>query len=144
MNIVALKGRLTADPDVRYTQEALCIARYRLAVNRQFKREGQDEADFISCVAFGKKGEFAEKYLRKGQEIAVDGRIQTGSYEKDGQKVYTTEIVVNNHYFCGNKAENGQATYSSSNAGKAEETKNTASDGFVNIDAELEEELPFV
>ena len=94
MNKVILMGRLTRDPEVRYTQgeQPMAIARYSLAVDRRFARnnqEGQQTADFISCVAFGKNGEFAEKYLHKGTKIAVEGRIQTGSYtNKDGVKVY--------------------------------------------------------
>ena len=102
MNKVILKGRLCADPDVKYSQsngEQMAIARYRLAINRRFDRE---KADYINCVAFGKQGEFVEKYLRKGQEIAVVGRIQTGDYtNKEGQKVYTTDVVVEEHEFCG-------------------------------------------
>lgn len=110
MNKVVLKGRLTKDPEVRTANtakgETMTIARYTLAVNRRVK----DEADFISCVAFGKSGEFAEKYLKKGQEILVSGRIQTGSYEnKDGQKVYTTDVVVEEHYFCGTKSDTPQS-----------------------------------
>ena len=90
MNKVILMGRLTRDPEVRYTQgdNAMAIARYSLAVDRRFKRDGEPDADFINCVAFGKSGEFAEKYLKKGTKVAVVGRIQTGSYtNKDGQKV---------------------------------------------------------
>ena len=103
MNKVSLMGRLTKDPDVRYSQgeNSICIARYNLAVDRRGKEK---EADFISCVAFGKSGEFAEKYLKKGMKIAVSGRIQTGSYEKDGKKVYTTDVVVEEHYFCESKS----------------------------------------
>ena len=111
MNKCMIKGRLCADPDVRYSKtqkgENLCIARYRIAVNR---KTNKDEADFIGCVAMGKNGEFAEKYLKKGQEILVIGRIQTGSYtNKDNQKVYTTDVVVEEHEFCGTKAEAPQA-----------------------------------
>ena len=90
MNKVILMGRLTRDPEVRYTQgdNAMAIARYSLAVDRRFKRDGEPDADFINCVAFGKSGEFAEKYLKKGTKVAVVGRIQTGAYtNKDGQKV---------------------------------------------------------
>ena len=97
MNKVILMGRLTKDPDVRYSQgeNATAIARYSIAVDRRFKKEGEQTADFIGCVAFGKLGEFAEKYLRKGTKVVVTGRIQTGSYtNKDGQKVYTTDVVV--------------------------------------------------
>ena len=109
MNKVILIGRLAADPEVKYMQNEnqTAVARYRLAVNRRFHKEGEPDADFISCVAFGKNGEFAEKYLSKGMKIAVVGRITTGSYEKDGQKVYTTDVVVEEHEFCEGKASNG-------------------------------------
>jgi single-strand DNA-binding protein len=107
MNKVILSGRICNDPEVRYTQgeNATAVARYRLACDRRFKREGEATADFIGCVAFGKQGEFAEKYLRKGMKILVTGRIQTGSYtNRDGQKVYTTDIVVEDHEFCESKS----------------------------------------
>ena len=129
-------GRLVADPEVRYSQgeNATCIARYRLAVNRKFKREGEQEADFISCVAFGKNGEFAEKYLHKGMKIAVEGRIQTGSYtNQEGQKVYTTDVVVEAHDFCESKG---------SGSGSASAPQ-VDSDGFMNIPDGIDEELPF-
>lgn len=96
-------GRLTREPEVRYTtgENQTAVARYTLAVDRTYKRDGEQTADFISCVAFGKQGEFAEKYLHKGMKIAVEGRIQTGSYDgKDGKKVYTTDIIVERHEFC--------------------------------------------
>lgn len=102
MNNVVLIGRLTRDPDVRYTEgeNATAFARYTLAVDRRFHRDGENSADFIGCVAFGKNAEFAEKYLRKGVKIAVSGRIQTGSYtNREGQTVYTTDVVVENHEF---------------------------------------------
>lgn len=108
-NKVILTGRLTKDPEVRYSQgeNAMCIARYNLAVDRRGKDK---ETDFISCVAFGKSGEFAEKYLRKGMKILVSGRIQTGSYKnKDGQTVYTTDVVVEEHEFCESKKDSGDA-----------------------------------
>lgn len=128
-------GRLTADPEVRYSQgeNPLCIARYRLAIDRKYKKEGEQEADFISCVAFGKQGEFAEKYLHKGMKIGVEGRIQTGTYEKDGHKVYTTDIVVEAHDFCESKG-----TASS----PAPQNDNDA-DGFMPIGDIADEELPF-
>ena len=91
---------MTKDPDVRYTQEQLCIARYTLAVDRRYKK---GETDFISCVAFGVQGEFAEKFLKKGTKIAVTGRLQTGSYEKDGVKHYTTDVVVEEQEFAESK-----------------------------------------
>ena len=107
MNKVILIGRLCADPEVRYTEvdNSMCIARYRLAVDRRFKREGDEQtADFISCITFGKNAEFVEKYLKQGTKIAISGRIQTGSYtNKEGQKVYTTDIVVEEHDFCEGK-----------------------------------------
>lgn len=107
MNKVILIGRLTRDPEVRYSQgeNATAIANYTLAVDRRFKKDGDEQtADFIRCIAFGKNGEFAEKYLHQGTKIAVTGRIQTGSYtNKDGQKVYTTDVVVEEHEFCESK-----------------------------------------
>ena len=107
MNSVVLMGRLTKEPDVKYTtgENSLCIARYTLAVDRKFKREGEPTADFINCVAFGKNGEFAEKYFTKGTKIAVSGSIQTGSYEnKKGQKVNTTDVIINTQEFAESKA----------------------------------------
>lgn len=138
MNKVILMGRLTRDPEVRYTQgdNAMAIARYSLAVDRRFKRDGEPDADFINCVAFGKAGEFAEKYLKKGTKIAVVGRIQTGSYtNKDGQKVYTTDVVVEEQEFAESK-NNG----SSDNNQSAPANKNTE---FMNIPDGIDEELPF-
>lgn len=137
MNKVILIGRLTADPEVRFSQgeNALCIARYRLAVNRRFKRDGEPEADFINCVAFGKQGEFAEKYLHKGMKIAVSGRIQTGSYEKDGVKHYTTDIVAEEHEFCESKGV--------SSSGAAPVSQQTDGDGSMDIANAIDEDLPF-
>lgn len=106
MNKVILMGRLTRDPEVRYTsgEEAKAIGRYTLAVDRRFKREGEAAADFISCVAFGRQAEFAEKYFRQGTKILVTGRIQTGSYtNKEGRKVYTIDIVVEEQEFAESK-----------------------------------------
>ena len=108
MNKVILIGRVVRDPEIRYSQGAssTCIARYTLAVDRKFKQEGQPNADFINCIAFGKLGEFAEKYLHKGVKIAVTGRIQTGSYKnKDGNTVYTTDVVVEEQEFCESKSQ---------------------------------------
>lgn len=138
MNKVILMGRLTRDPEVRWSQgeSAMAIARYSLAVDRKFKREGEADADFINCVAFGKQGEFAEKYLRKGMKIAVTGRIQTGSYtDRNGNKVYTTDIVVEEHEFCESKQSNESAP--------APERRASSDDGFMNIPDGLDEELPF-
>ena len=103
MNKTIYTGRLTADPDIRYAKD-LCVARYTLAVDRKYKKDGEPTADFIRCVAFGKSGEFAEKYLKKGMKIAVTGRTQTGSYkDKDGKTVYTNDNVVEEHEFCESK-----------------------------------------
>ena len=141
MNKVVLIGRLTRDPDVRYTQgdNSTCIARYTLAVDRRrYKREGEQEADFISCVAFGKGGEFAEKYLHKGMKIGVIGRIQTGSYtNKDGQKVYTTDVVVEDHEFVESKGANDNRDQAPAPAGT------DLGDGFMSIPDGIDEELPF-
>lgn len=136
MNKVILIGRCTRDPEVRYSQgeNATAVARYTLAVDRQFKRDGDQSADFINCIAFGKRGEFAEKYLRKGMKIAVVGRIQTGSYtNKDGNKVYTTDVVVDEHEFVESKA-------SQQNGG---DSAPVSSDGFTSIPDGIDEELPF-
>ena len=138
MNKVILMGRLTRDPEVRYTQgdNAMAIVRYSLAVDRRFKRDGEPDADFINCVAFGKSGEFAEKYLKKGTKIAVVGRIQTGSYtNKDGQKVYTTDVVVEEQEFAESKNSG-----SSDNNQSAPANKDM---GFMNIPDSIDEELPF-
>lgn len=108
MNKVILLGRLTKDPDVRYTQSEnmLAIARYTLAVDRRFKKEGQPSADFINCVAFGKSAEFAEKYMTKGRLFGVIGRIQTRNYDNDKkEKVYVTEVVVDEQYFADSKKD---------------------------------------
>ena len=143
MNKVTLIGRLARDPEVRYSQgeNAMAIARYTLAVDRRFKRDGDEQtADFISCVAFGKQGEFAEKYLHKGIKIAVNGRIQTGSYtNKDGVKVYTTDVVVEEQEFCESKgSSDGYSSESGYRPAPA-----TSEDGFMNIPDEMDEELPF-
>lgn len=133
MNKVILIGRLTKEPEVRYSQTAqgnTAIARFSLAVDRKFKKDGEASADFINCVAFGKNGEFAEKYLKKGTKIAVEGRIQTGSYEKNGQKVYTTDIVVEGYDFCESK-------------GNTQEEPKSSGDEWMNIPDNLSEELPF-
>lgn len=135
MNKVVLMGRLTRDPEVRYSQgdNALCIARYTLAVDRRGpKKDGEQTADFINIVAFGKAGEFVEKYIHKGTKLLVSGRIQTGSYtNKDGQKVYTTEVVAEDQEFTESKKDGEQT----GNQG--------SSDGFVNVPEGIEEDLPF-
>ena len=145
MNKVILMGRLTRDPEVRYSQgeSPLAIARYTLAVDRRFNRNGDDAtADFINCVAFGKSGEFAERYLRKGTKIAVTGRIQTGSYtNKDGVKVYTTEVVVEDQEFAESKNSAGSGDSGFAPAGRPAPA--AAGDGFMNIPDGIDEELPF-
>ena len=127
---------MTKDPEIRYSQGAntTCVARYTLAVDRKFKQEGQQTADFINCIAFGKSGEFAEKYLHKGVKIAVTGRIQTGSYtNKDGQKVYTTDVVVDEQEFCESKSQsNSQPQPAPSN-----------DNSWMNIPDGVEDSLPF-
>ena len=120
MNKVILMGRLTRDPEVRYSagENALAIARYTLAVDRRFRRDGEASADFISCVSFGRTAEFAEKYFRQGLKIAVTGRIQTGSYtNREGQKVYTTEVVVEDQEFAESKASSDSYAAASENRG---------------------------
>ena len=142
MNKVILMGRLVRDPEVRYSQgeTSTAIARYTLAVDRRFKREGdQQTADFIGCVAFGRAGEFAEKYFRKGTKVLVTGRIQTGSYEKDGQRVYTTDVVVEEQEFAESKASGQDSSYQQA----AATPSSAVGDGFMNIPEGLEEELPF-
>lgn len=111
MNKVVLVGRLTKDPDVRYTQAAdpLCITRYTLAVDRRAKKDGEQQADFITCVVFGRSAEFAGKYFAKGLRVSVSGRLQTGSYEKNGQKVYTTEVVIEEQEFADSKKTDTEA-----------------------------------
>ena len=97
MNVISLVGRFTRDPDVRYSDGGTSIARFTLAVDRKFKRDGEPTADFPSCVAFGRPAEFIEKYFKQGMRAGITGRIQTGSYtNKDGVKVYTTDVIVEN------------------------------------------------
>lgn len=125
------------DPEVRYSQgeSASAVARYTLAVDRRFKRDGEANADFINCVAFGRAAEFTEKYLQKGTKIAIAGRIQTGSYtNRDGQKVYTTDIVVEEQEFAESKSNGGSGHQS---APQVDEN------GFMNIPDGIDEELPF-
>ena len=149
MNKVILMGRLTRNPDIRYSQgeKSTCIARYTLAVNRRYHRDGEAEADFINCVAFGKNGEFAEKYLKQGTKIVISGRIQTGSYtNRDGVKVYTTDVVVEEHDFAESKAASSQAVnYGSAPAAPAPAASSQGMpDGFMTIPEGIEEELPFI
>lgn len=150
MNKVILMGRLTRDPEVRYSQgeKQTAVARYTIAVDRRFKRQGDDQtADFISCISFGKTGEFVEKYLRRGTKIVVEGRIQTGSYtNKDGQKVYTTDVVAENVEFAESKnasSQNASATPANNPTSVPSPTAATTVDGFMNIPDGIDEELPF-
>ena len=151
MNKAILMGRLTRDPEVRYTQgeNQMAIARYTLAVDRRFNRNGDENtADFISCVAFGKSGEFAERYFRKGTKVLVTGRIQTGSYtNKDGVKVYTTDVVVEDQEFAESKNSNNNSgdNYGNNFGGGNSQSAApmAADDGFMNIPDGIDEELPF-
>ena len=143
MNKVILMGRLTRDPEVRYGagENSTAVARYTIAVDCRFKRDGEQNADFIGCVAFGRNAEFAEKYLRQGTKIVLTGRIQTGSYtNRDGQKVYTTDIVVEEQEFAESKTaagNGGQNNYSRPSAASSD------ADGFMNIPDGIDDELPF-
>ena len=167
MNKVILMGRLTRDPDIRYTQgeNSMAVARYTLAVDRRRSaQEGQPTADFISCVAFGRQAEFAERYLHQGTKIAATGRIQTGSYtNKEGQKVYTTDVVIEDQEFAESKAasenrggssyggnsgyQNQNRSYSSNQQqapSKAASAAGEGFEGFMNIPEGVEDEgLPF-
>ena len=149
MNKVVLVGRLTRDPEVRYSQgdSATAVARYTVAVDRRFKRDGEPTADFIPCVVFGRSAEFAEKYFRQGMRISVSGRIQTGSYtNRDGVKVYTTEVVVEEQEFAESKAasDNYAASHPQQNTAPSMPGPSAASaDGFMNIPDGIDEELPF-
>ena len=154
MNCVVLMGRLTRNPETRYTQEGMCVARYTLAVDRR----GKDKAaDFISCIAFGKSGEFAEKYLAQGMRITIRGHIQTGSYtNKDGRKIYTTDVVADDQEFAQSRSEGQQENtpqaYTSQPAVPQEydrmmqgnqQMSMVDSDGFMQIPEGIDEELPF-
>lgn len=139
MNKVILMGRLTRDPEIRYSQgeNATAVARFTLAVDRRFKRQGDEQtADFISCVAFGRTAEFAEKYLHQGTKVVGCGRIQTGSYtNKDGQRVYTTDVVLE-------EVEFAESKNAGSNSGPRANPGQASTDGFMNIPDDLSE-LPF-
>lgn len=175
MNKVILMGRLTRDVEVRYSagENATAVARYTLAVDRRFHRDGEATADFISCVAFGRAAEFAEKYYRQGLKIVVTGRIQTGSYtNRDGQKVYTTDVVIEEQEFAESKSAsesspavsygsgynnqnnyNAQSNYGGQRQNTGRQTQHsepqyqqqsmTGKDGFMNIPDGIDEELPF-
>ena len=148
MNKVVLVGRLTRDPEVRYSQgdSATAVARYTVAVDRRFKRDGEPTADFIPCVVFGRSAEFAEKYFRQGMRISVSGRIQTGSYtNKDGVRVYTTEVIVEDQEFAESKAasESNMGSYRQASPSPSPAPSADIGDGFMNIPDGIDEELPF-
>lgn len=144
MNKVILMGRLTRDPEIRYSQgeNSIAIGRYTLAVDRKFKRDGEQTADFISCLCFGRSAEFAEKYFHQGMKIVVAGRIQTGSYiDKEGIKRYTTEVVIEEQEFAESKKSS-----ESSGGQQAQPQQNMprpGDDGFMNIPDGIDSELPF-
>ena len=136
MNKIILLGRIVRDPEVRYTQgqNAMAIGKFSLAVNRKYKRENEPEADFFNCTSFGKQAEFVEKYLKKGSKVLISGRVQNDNYtNKEGQKVYSVQIMVEEIEFAESKG--------SSDAGKQQ--SESSSEGFVNIPEGLQEELPF-
>ena len=150
MNKVILMGRLTRDPEVRYSQgeNSTAIARYTLAVDRRFRRnnDGEQSADFIGCVAFGRSAEFAEKYFRQGLKVIVTGRIQTGSYtNKEGQKVYTTEVILDDQEFADSKgAASEMGGYAQAAPSQRPAPTSAIGDGFMNIPDGVEDEgLPF-
>lgn len=138
-------GRLTRDPEIRYSQgdNSTAVANYTLAVDRRYKREGEDNADFIGCVAFGKAAEFAEKYFHQGLKITVCGHIQTGSYtNRDGQKVYTTKVVIEDQEFAESK-KSSEGFGSGQTTGQQADRPKPGDDGFMNIPDGIDEELPF-
>ena len=136
LNKVMLMGRLTRDPDIRYSNnnnEAVCIARYTLAVDRRYNKNGEQGADFINCVAFGKAGEFAEKYLHQGTKMVIVGRLQTGSYtNKDGQTVYTTDVIIEEQSFAESKKSES-----------TQQVDDTSDEGFMNVTEETKNNFPF-
>lgn len=161
MNKVILMGRLARDPEVRYTsgQDTLAIARFTLAVERRMKREDQINADFISCVSFGRQAEFAEKYFHQGLKIAITGRIQTGSYKnREGQTIYTTEVVVEEQEFAESKAASeaaGNAAVQNKGGSSSSPSRSTTrskskpssapapTDAFMDVADTIDEDLPF-
>jgi single-strand DNA-binding protein len=158
MNSVILMGRLTRDPEIRYSagENATAVAHYRLAVDRRFKRDGQPDADFFDCVAFGRQAEFAEKYLHQGTKMVVQGRLQNDNYtDKDGRMVYRNQIVIENQEFAESKAVSDQRTSSYRDQGQPDRREPSYSsrpqtlpptgvvEGFMNIPDGIDEELPF-
>lgn len=148
MNKVILMGRLTRDPEVRYTQSAepLAVANYSLAVNKRFKRAGEADADFINCVVFGKSAEFSQKFFKKGQQVSVIGRLQTRSWDdqQTGQKRYATEVVVEEQYFADSKRDSYDSVPSAPSEYQAPSyTSNNAPADFSSISEETDDDLPF-
>ncbi len=149
MNKVILLGRLTKEPEVRYTQSdtPLAVTRYSLAVNKRFKKDGEPDADFINCVAFGKAGEFAEKYFQKGQMVSVIGRLQTRSWEdQNGQKRYATDVVIEEQYFAESKKSfesNKSYNNNSYNSSQAPASNNDMPEDFSKISEPIDDDLPF-
>ena len=141
MNKVILNGRLTRDPEIRYGGNNTCVAKYTLAVSRTYRKEGEPSADFINCTAFGTKAEFAEKYFRQGVKIAIVGRWQTGSYtNKNGQKVYTNDCIVESQEFDQTRSER-QAEEQNTQPAPVPTPSNY--DGFMNVPDGIDDELPF-
>lgn len=141
MNKVILIGRLTREPEIRYSQgqNSMAVARYTLAVDRRYKRDGEPTADFFNCTAFAKNAEFVDHYLHKGMKIAVVGRIQNDNYtDRNGNKVYSVQVFVDEHEFCESKAA-GQDEQTN----RQEANNGLDSDGFMNIPDGIDEELPF-
>ncbi len=146
MNKVILMGRLVRDPEIRYSngENAMAIARFTLAVDRRFNRDRDQKSDFISCISFGKNAEFAEKYLKKGIKLVVTGKIQTGSYaNRDGKKVYTTDVVVEEQEFAESKKVSEANSGSGQNSGQSTGYPEPENDGFMNIPDGIDEEFPF-
>ena len=149
MNKIILMGRLTRDPEVRYSQgeSSLAIGRFSLAVDRRFKRQGEADADFFNCTAFGKQAEFVEKYLKQGTKILLSGRVQNDNYtNKEGQKVYSVQIIAEEIEFAESKAaaaNNSGASFNPAGFGNEMPEPSGSADGFMNIPTGLEEELPF-
>ena len=142
MNKIIIMGRLTRDPDIRYTQgeNQTAIARFSLAVDRRWKREGEPDADFFNCTAFGRQAEFAEKYLKKGTKIAITGRVQNDNYtDRNGQKVYSIQIMVEEMEFAESKSKNAEAGQQD----RSSERPSYEGDGFMTIPEGTEDELPF-
>ncbi len=142
MNKIMLMGRLTRDPETRYSQgeSQFAIARFSLAVDRRFKRQGEPDADFFNCTAFGKQGEFVEKYLKQGTKILLSGRVQNDNYtNKNGEKVYSVQIIAEEIEFAESKASQGGGGFQPVQPDPAQ----AADDGFLNIPNGIEEELPF-